>query len=561
VPPGCAYRIRVVSSSPATTGTEWGTFCIQECDIETNDIMDIYVCISEEIGDTIIMPYDTHVFEAIQTYCDTNTFTVEVLDPIFFNQANIDGLGFTMDTTSGTIELIIPGYFDLLDLGLDAGVWYLRVVATCANPYENALGTLIHLTIGAPADDAAILIPSDTLICEGSVANALVVPYNPNSDYQFQFGTGTPFVWPYNPIYIDFTGATGDVTLRVREINYGCPGPWSDYITFHVIDVPVVSISGPLQVCTGDTVTYSVPYFLSTYYDWGISAGTIVDTANNEIDVVWDSVGTYTLSIFGLNECGSGTGSKTITVIETIPIKDITDATICAGQEYSFNALSEGISGYTWYVDSTQVWDDFYFTDNPDSTTTYTVYGEDENGCPSSDFVTLFVEYPTYLSDTVTYCIGSSITLDAEIQNATYVWSTGAGAQTITVTAGDYSVIIDPVDAVCNTYKTFHVSEVTEGCPPIIYVPNAFSPNGDGVNDFTMLIGVAVASVELMIYNRWGELVYQSTDIGMLNNTTVGWDGKQNGEDAEIGTYVYVLKAIGEDGSELQQQGNITLVR
>lgn len=562
VPPGCDYKIRVVSSSPATTGSEFGTVCIQECDIETNNITDIYVCISEEVGDTITMPYDVHVFDEIAEYCEDNIFTVEVLDPVFFMQASIDDLGFTIDTTSGTIELMIPGYFDLLALGLDAGVWYLRVVATCANPYENSLGTLIHLTIGAPADNAPILTPSDTLLCEGGVAYATVTPYNPKSDYQFQFGSGTPFIWPYNPIYIDFTGSVGDVTLRVREINFGCPGPWSDYITFHIIDVPVVSITGPPQVCTGDTVTYSVPYFLSTYYDWAISAGTIVDTANNEIDVVWDSVGTYSLSIFALNECGSGTGTKTITVIQTQPIDDVEDETICFGQAVSFNANTEGFSGYEWYEDTVIVWTDFYFTVTPDSTTTYIIYAQDENGCPSSDSATVFVEYTNYENDTAEYCIGSNTILDAVVTDATYSWSTGETTQTITTgVAGGYIVTIDPFSEVCNTIKTFIVNEIVDGCPPIVYIPNAFSPNGDGVNDFTMLIGVAVSDLHLQIFNRWGEMVYETYDLNAMNNTSVGWDGKQNGQDAEIGTYVYVLEATGEDGSELFRQGNITLVR
>ncbi|MBC8045325.1 MAG: gliding motility-associated C-terminal domain-containing protein [Fimbriimonadaceae bacterium] len=562
VPPGCNYKIRVVSSSPATTGTEFGTVCIQECDIETNNITDIYLCISEEVGDTITMPYDIHVFDEIAEYCDDNIFTVEVLDPVFFTQVSIDDLGFTVDTESGTIELMIPGYFDLVALGLDAGIWYLRVNATCADPYENSLGTLIHLTIGAPADDAPVLTPSDTLLCEGAVAYATIAPYNPNSQYQFQFGTGTPFIWPYNPIYIDFTGSTGDVTLRVREINYGCPGPWSEYITFHVIDVPVVAIAGPLQVCTGDTTTFSVPYFLSTYYDWTISGGTIVDTANNEIDVVWDETGVYTLTIFALNECGSGTGNKNITVIQTTPINDLPDQLICTGTVVNLNANTPGVTEYMWYIDSSNVWTDFYFTTAPDTTTTYVILAEDEEGCPSTDTITIFIENPEFETDTAEYCIGANTILDAGHPGSTYNWNTGENTQTITSgVAGNYTVTIDPPDKVCNITKTIILNEVIEGCPPIIYIPNAFSPNNDGVNDFTMLIGVAVSDLHLSIYNRWGELVYETNDINIINNTDIGWDGKQNGEDAEMGVYAYLLTATGEDGSVLQRKGNITLVR
>ena len=98
-----------------------GRLCIQECDIETNDITDIYVCISEEIGDTLTITYDTNVFDSIATYCPDNTFCVEILDAMFFNQASLCDLGITVDTESGTIELMIPGYTDLLALGAGCG--------------------------------------------------------------------------------------------------------------------------------------------------------------------------------------------------------------------------------------------------------------------------------------------------------------------------------------------------------------------------------------------------------------------------------------------------------
>lgn len=564
VPPGCNYYIRVVSSNPATVGSVYGPICIQECDIETNDIEDVWVCITEDSGATVTITYDVNVFDDIETYCDTNTFCVEVLDAMFFTQANLCGLGFTVDTESGTITLTIPGYFDLLAMGLDAGVWYMRVIANCGTPSENTLGTLVHLTIGAPADDPPVLIPSDTLLCEGAIGNALVVPYNIKSDYQFQFGLGTPFIWPYNPIYIDFTGALGDVTLRVREISFECPGPWSEYVTFHIIDVPVVTITGPPKACTGDTTYYSVPYFLTTYYDWSISGGTIVDTANNEVGILWDDAGTYTLSIFALNECGSGTGTKTINVIETVPVSAGDDITICEGQAATFNANTAGVPDYLWtdLNTGTIVGSDFYFTIYPDTTTSYLVSAEDDEGCRSWDTVTAFVEYPQTEFDTAEYCIGGEVDIDAGHEGSVYSWSTGETTQIITVdAAGLYYATINAPEFACDITKTFVVNEVIDVCDPIINVPNAFSPNGDGVNDNLIIFGSAVVDFEIIIYNRWGEIIYQSDDLNILNSSSLGWNGTFKKEDQEMGTYVYVIKATGGNGKEITLQGNITLVR
>jgi gliding motility-associated-like protein len=440
----------------------------------------------------------------------------------------------------------------------------MRVVASCADPSENSLGTLIHLTIGAPADNPPVLIPDDTLFCEGAVIAATVVPYNPNSVYQYQFGTGTPFTWPFNPILINFAGTTGDVVLKVREINYGCPGPWSDSIVFHVIDVPIVSITGPVKACTGDTVTYSVPYFLSTYYDWSISGGTIVDTANNEISIVWDETGYYTLTIFALNECGSGTGNKVVNIIGTTPVEDVEDELICVGSSVSLNANSAGIISYLWYEagDTTLLYDDFFFTVNPDSTTTYMLFAEDEEGCRSEDLVTVVVEYPVYETDSATFCIGTQTGLDAGYPGSTYQWSNGGNTQIINVSlTGVYDVTIQQPTEVCPYYKTFFVEMVIDTCDPLVEVPNAFSPNQDGFNDFFGIYGAAVIDFQLIIYNRWGQLLYETNDLGILNNPGAGWDGTYQGEDQEMGSYAYFLRATGGSGVEIVKKGSITLVR
>lgn len=562
VPPGCNYYVRVVSSSPSVVGSVYGPICIQDCDVETNDIMDVYVCITEETGDTVTITYDTHIFDDIEQYCDTNTFCVEVLDPMFFSQVSLCDLGLTVDTASGTITMYIPGYYDLLALGLDAGIWYMRVDADCGDPSENQLGTLVHLTIGAPMDTAPNLIPEDTLLCEGDISSVTVTPYNPNSDYQFQFGTGTPFIWPYNPIFIDFTGTTGDVTLRVREINYGCPGPWSDYVTMHVIDVPGVSISGPPKACTGDTVYYSVPYYISTYYNWTISGGIIADTANNEIGVVWDTSGTYTLTVFALNMCGSATGSKTVNVINTVPVHAGDDQSICDGDLATLDAYTSNIDSYAWYTDSTLLVNDFYLQISPDTTTTYIMQAEDSQGCPSSDSLTVYVSYPETTTDSAVVCAGTSIDLDAGYPGSEYNWSNGPVTQVITIDQpGTYTVTVHSPDLICPVTENFKVDPVLDICDPVINVPDAFSPNGDGVNDNLTVFGSSVTEYHITIYNRWGEIVYTSGDLSELNNPDFGWDGTFNGEKQDIGTYVYVISATGGSGKTIQVQGNIILLR
>ncbi len=88
-----------------------------------------------------------------------------------------------------------------------------------------------------------------------------------------------------------------------------------------------------------------------------------------------------------------------------------------------------------------------------------------------------------------------------------------------------------------------------------IYVPNAFTPNGDGVNDVFLVYGTAIASIRLLIYNQWGGLVFESTDAKK------GWDGTYKGSKAPGGAYTYAMEAIMIDGTRVKRSGTLTLVR
>lgn len=86
-------------------------------------------------------------------------------------------------------------------------------------------------------------------------------------------------------------------------------------------------------------------------------------------------------------------------------------------------------------------------------------------------------------------------------------------------------------------------------------LPTAFSPNSDGYNDMLYVRGGGIQEMYLRIYNRWGQLVFESRDLNM------GWDGKYKGADAPAEAYGYVLSAILLNNKTFQKQGNITLIR
>ncbi|MGB3948652.1 MAG: gliding motility-associated C-terminal domain-containing protein [Bacteroidia bacterium] len=89
-----------------------------------------------------------------------------------------------------------------------------------------------------------------------------------------------------------------------------------------------------------------------------------------------------------------------------------------------------------------------------------------------------------------------------------------------------------------------------------IFVANVFSPNGDGFNDFVFARGKALTEIEFIIYDRWGQKVFETKDI------TVGWDGRSpKGEPLNTAVFVYVVKGKFKNGDEATQKGNITLLR
>jgi gliding motility-associated-like protein len=90
----------------------------------------------------------------------------------------------------------------------------------------------------------------------------------------------------------------------------------------------------------------------------------------------------------------------------------------------------------------------------------------------------------------------------------------------------------------------------------VVKVPNAFTPNGDGINEkLNPIIVCDFAMTEFSIYNRWGNKVFTSANIN------IAWDGKQNGSPCDVGIYYYYIKGKNSKGEDVLLKGDITLLR
>ncbi|UAY53107.1 LamG-like jellyroll fold domain-containing protein [Ferruginibacter albus] len=166
---------------------------------------------------------------------------------------------------------------------------------------------------------------------------------------------------------------------------------------------------------------------------------------------------------------------------------------------------------------------------------------------------------------------GDIIHLDVTPSNfITYAWSadnsisntTARNPTSIVDVPSWYRVTVTDVNN-CSNIDSFFVQVINDtiihNCTnTIIYIPTAFTPNGDGSNDYFRILGItniAYRNYYLMIYNRWGNKVFES------QNPSICWDGRYNNQPAETGSYVYYLKFTCEDGTVFVRKGNIVLLR
>ncbi len=189
---------------------------------------------------------------------------------------------------------------------------------------------------------------------------------------------------------------------------------------------------------------------------------------------------------------------------------------------------------------------------------TYTLTVTDTINCVESKDMNIIVDKGVEIafSDYDTLWVDPGFVLEAGLGAESYYWNTGELTESIIIDSiGNYNVQLTSYEG-CKS--TDSVQILWGGTP--FYLPNAFTPNGDGLNDSFKAIPKYdyVKRFKLSIYNRWGQLVYETTNINK------GWDGTYNGSPSQVGSYVYriVYEAFGQQPTENKVvEGTVMLVR
>jgi len=419
-------------------------------------------------------------------------------------------------------------------------------------------------------------IPDQT-VCFGDPAIFSAVTDAPD-------GVTETFVWSYsngltangNPVTISGLGNTTDVTLTYT---YG-PGceTLQEVFTVTVIPFPIADVIPDFEICEANVgpVQLMTAADAVSSYTWTSSTDPNFVSTNPLISVTPQTTTTY--SVTATNQCTTIVRQVRILVVEEPTLSLIPDQTICLGDPVTFTAVSDAPEGvnevFTWSYDNQTATGNPVTVSDIDITTevvlSYT-YGPGA-GCGTLqevftvnvvDITASFVEIEVS-RDTIFQGDTTRLTavVDPVIENATYKWFAD-GVEISGETSS--SIIVQP--ATIGTVQYSVQAFAPQGCfieslqvpvvvlEPDFMIPLAFTPNGDNRNDvFRLLNSGTVEMMEFKIYNRWGQVVYEST-------TNEGWDGTHKGKPAPSDVYVYRMRFKLGGVEQSEQKGDVTLLR
>ncbi|MBV6403950.1 MAG: hypothetical protein GFGODING_00697 [Flavobacteriales bacterium] len=345
---------------------------------------------------------------------------------------------------------------------------------------------------------------------------------------------------------------TGSTTQTIAPVQSGTYVVIVSNAACQVVDsVSITLLPGPVDALNDATECEGEPVVLDAgnpgcTYAWSTGAATRT--------IAPASPGTYTVVVTSPLGC-SGTFDAVVAFVPWPAVDLGPDTALCQGDVLTLDAGNPGAT-YTWSTGATTRTIDVV------QNGTYSV-AVDNGHCSVSDAVTAgFNPRPTGLpAHRIFTCLDEDphyVVIDAGNPGSTFDWSSGQTSQVILAGAyGWYFVDIT---------NTFHCGlrdsvQVTEFCPASIYVPNTFTPNADGINDTWGPVGRNVASLELIVFDRWGGVLWQT------NSPTDQWDGTAHGTEVPSEIYVWRMRyrfvddAQGGVGMEQERMGHVTILR
>ena len=397
---------------------------------------------------------------------------------------------------------------------------------------------------------------------------------------QLMASGGTSYTWSpsssitnpnvSNPIASPSTTTSYSVIIENNSLSPSC----FDTINAIVVVNPkiITAFSYSVGSCSNDVQFTDSSFTNPVVWEWDFG-NTYTSTLQNPLHY-YGSPNTYTVQLISTNNFGcKDTASKVITLQPFSPIS--VNASILKCEEDTVQLMATGGLSYFWQPSQTLSSSTINNPlASPSVTTIYTVTIATLNGLDTCrSLLTTTVTVPAFSYNTSlmtvnpsTIVLGqtSQVSLNGLPINNTITVIPNAqvnytGNNTFEVTpskSGEYAIYsVDQYN--CSHYlKTIYVVVLVNECNEgVVYLPTGFTPNDDGINDVLYIRSNFVTNIYLTIYDRWGEKIFETTDI------TKGWNGIFKDKPLDQGVYGYYMTFTCNNGEESFKKGNITLMR
>jgi len=407
---------------------------------------------------------------------------------------------------------------------MHSGNYYLLVAGCGDISSENITNVVVK-----PKPN--VMVTSDT-ICIGDTA---IITASGANSYLWKPGN-------YTTALIKVTPIITTNNYKVIGTSLGCKDSTTTFVKVNPLPI-ITTISD--SVCINDTATLIANGALSYLWSNGIASDTIRVSPLN--DSTYKVVGT------DINNCVDSTTANV--VVYPLPIIQLTpNTTICKGSQATLT--TSGGNNYLWR--STNETTSSIVVSPTDPITPYKVVVTSINNCVDSasvDISTIELPVPTISLTIDTLCKGAYTTITAD-GGTSYHWNTGEITPSIYVNPLKtiiYNVTVSTSsnNVICS--KDIAIQQNVRNCN-VIYVPNSFMPSG--YNTVFKPLGEIVISKTyyFAIYNRWGQMVFETTDVNQ------GWDGRLKGEYVQSGAYIYYLRIDNGYEDPFEKIGTVTLI-
>lgn len=369
------------------------------------------------------------------------------------------------------------------------------------------------------------------------------------------------------------TGATYTISLTVSE--NGCTSlVMQQPVTIYAPPDPSFIIA-PQEICATKMVqvSYMGNASASAIYNWSFGTGSILQGSGEGPYVIQYNSAGQEVVMLTVTDHGCPSSQNDTLQVDPVPFASFvaSDTIGCDSLFVQFTNLSAGATSYQWnFGDGTSD-----TASNPAKTYgigSYTVWLIVTNSYGCKDTLTIPNYIRVYQTPMAQFSVNPAANVPLFLKDANFQFSNSSlnasdfwwdfGDSTFSAetdpshqytSTGNYTVTLFAYDGSC--FDSVSLSFLMVDYNPSYFIPNAFSPNGDGINDFFNVLGFQIQSVQINIFNRWGELIFESSGIDQ------GWDGTYKGKSVEIGAYVYLVQIVYITGEKATATGDVILIR